>query len=456
MNNDQPLTPPSKDIAEPTSIRPQRRRWYRLHWSTWMLIAAVLAVLTLMNGPGRFNNHGAFVSVPLYYEHGWPLVFLDRFDPPNSWPVAGEASSLKFLKEARDKQLLPWAEMTSSLGTLEDGFGSDTPIWLDRGSWTFTGKWHICWIGLTLDIAMSLVLAISLAAGYEFWSRKHWHYSLRSLLLGVFALAVVMAWWRTAVNNVEREFQTAEVLREKRLVISLECDAPVFLKMLIGTNHLRPFKHVREVLFDSVLPSPPLITDADIKNIDDFPYLKLLSLSETPVTDKSMEYIRGLANLEVLYLDNTQITDAGLKSIHNLPHLRFMNLANTKVTGEGFQYLINVPRLEDLILNDCPITDDSLSRLTMLAQIRRLSLSRTNITETGLWHLKNMQIKVLSLTGTKVSDRDLKCLEEFSELENVDLIGTKVTAEGVERLRRALPNCQIDWPELELDNPFER
>jgi hypothetical protein len=45
--------------------------------------------------------------------------------------------------------------------------------------------------------------------------------------------------------------------------------------------------------------------------------------------------LAGLKNLRVLDLSNTPVTDAGLKHLEGLEQLRWLNLCNTKVTPAG-------------------------------------------------------------------------------------------------------------------------
>jgi hypothetical protein len=436
----QPMTTSAGTAESPSAG--SRRRWYRLHWSTWIVMAFVLAVMTLMNGPRRPNNHGAFIGAPICYEHGWPFVFLDRFDPPSQWPTAGEDA---ILKEARDRKLLPWAEIPYNLGYLKGSVGTDDPIWMDGSNWTFTGKWYICWTGLLLDIATIALLVISLSVGYEVWSRRHWQYSLRFLLLVMLLVAVGMAWWRTAVNGVDKELRAAAALRDRGFVAVLKCDAPVFLHILVGTNRLRPFKHVCEILHDFTKSPPTLVTVADIERLSEFPRLRFLSLDNAQITDEEMESIQGLAGLEQLYLNNTRITDAGLKYFHDMPCLRLLDLDNTKITGTGFQYLNNLPQLRDFTLDQTPITDTSLSRLTAFPQIRTLSLDGTEVTDVGIQYLKKMRIENLCLNDTNITDSGLKNLESACQLKVIELKGTKVTGKGVRRFQHAIPNCRIEW-----------
>jgi hypothetical protein len=367
-----------------------------------------------------------------------------------------------YLDKDRAKTIFPWAESTN-LGTFNDGFGEGDPIWLDKNNWDFTGWWCLYQRWLAMDILIALFATAPLAAAYEFWSRRRWHYSLRFLLLCVLFVAVGMAWWRTGVNGYEREMKAVKALGEKVYDVTLHCDAPVFLRIFVGNNNLQPFTHVIMIACypeseESKSPAS-LVTDADLEHLGDLTRLNLLSLENSSITDKTLERLHGLANLEVLYLDNTKITDEGLKTLRDLPRLRFMTLDGNKITGEGFKEWKNLPCLQDLSLENAPITDDSLFYLKAFPQLGNLTLSGTKVTDAGLNHLKRItNLKYLRLNGAQVTNAGLKSLESLSQLEKLELNGTKVSKEGIEILQRALPNCKIEWgsvwePHNETEQP---
>ena len=53
--------------------------------------------------------------------------------------------------------------------------------------------------------------------------------------------------------------------------------------------------------------------------------LKVLALSNSQVSDAGLEHLKGLKNLEVLTLHNTQVTDAGVADLQQaLPQLRIV------------------------------------------------------------------------------------------------------------------------------------
>ncbi len=61
-------------------------------------------------------------------------------------------------------------------------------------------------------------------------------------------------------------------------------------------------------------------------------------------------------------------------------------------------------------------------------------------------HFKNCNnLTVLSLGGTRVTDASLDQLAVLPRLTTLELRNTKVTAAGVAKLAKALPQCKITW-----------
>ena len=76
-----------------------------------------------------------------------------------------------------------------------------------------------------------------------------------------------------------------------------------------------------------------------------------VDLSRCPATDATLEYLKGLTNLQNLDLARTQITDAGLEHLKGLSQLHNLDLAMTKVTDAGLEHLRALTQLHDLGLN---------------------------------------------------------------------------------------------------------
>ena len=91
--------------------------------------------------------------------------------------------------------------------------------------------------------------------------------------------------------------------------------------------------------------------------------LRALSLRGTKVTDRGLEKIGDLKNLERLDLEGTAVTDAGVRNLLELKALKSVNLRGTKVGGEGAAQLAGLARLETLVLGDGPISEQQFASI---------------------------------------------------------------------------------------------
>ena len=69
-------------------------------------------------------------------------------------------------------------------------------------------------------------------------------------------------------------------------------------------------------------------------------YLAWSNAAVSMVDDAGLESLKGLTDLEFLFLHKTRVTDAGLKHLIGLKHLQILNMENTQVTSaavEAFQ-----------------------------------------------------------------------------------------------------------------------
>lgn len=90
------------------------------------------------------------------------------------------------------------------------------------------------------------------------------------------------------------------------------------------------------------------------------------------------------------------------------------------------------------------VTDEGISQLAKLQQLEELDLSGTAITDAGLEALAPLaNLARLHLNDTAISDAAIPTLERMAGLRELRLGGSKITRDGLLRLRRALRNCQI-------------
>jgi serine/threonine protein kinase len=223
--------------------------------------------------------------------------------------------------------------------------------------------------------------------------------------------------------------------------------------------------------------------------------LKALMLSQTNITDRTLDLFPDCPDLKWLWLSATRISDAGLKNFSKSKQIGLLKLANTRITDEGLAVFAGCKKLGDLDLNSCPgvtdaglanfrdcrdleeidlgqmpqitnaglahlseckrllnlylqgtsVTDDGLKVLRGFKALRLLNLSGTRISAAALGHFKECaSLWTLDLSNTKLGDEAVDAIASISALKTVKLADTRITAEGRKRLKALLPNAKIE------------
>jgi len=145
-----------------------------------------------------------------------------------------------------------------------------------------------------------------------------------------------------------------------------------------------------------------------------------LCLGLTHLTSDDLAEVSSYRDLEWLDVAHLPADDTFLERLGAMPHLRQLTLEGSHVTRSGLPLLSRWIALEELDLSGVPLGDADLSELTPLANLR-----------------------VLWLSDTQISDQALGTLLAMKRLKTLGLQGTRITPEGVNRLREALPLAEI-------------
>ena len=127
-----------------------------------------------------------------------------------------------------------------------------------------------------------------------------------------------------------------------------------------------------------------------------------------------------LENVESLVIGFSNIGDAGMQHVSQMHGLRFLTVQRTQVGDAGVAALSALPHLEALKLTGCPVTDAGLSHVAKMKTLRYLKLTYADVTDAGLTQLA-----------------------QLDGLHRLIVAGSKITPAGVEKLRRALPKCEV-------------
>jgi len=91
--------------------------------------------------------------------------------------------------------------------------------------------------------------------------------------------------------------------------------------------------------------------------------------------------------------------------------------------------------VSEIDLSGTKVTDDDLRLLSNLAELRTLNLHRTGISDAGLEHLKDLKnLTTLTIGDTRITNAGLKALTRLEQLQFIGLHGTHVNDAGVKHL----------------------
>jgi internalin A len=276
--------------------------------------------------------------------------------------------------------------------------------------------------------------------------RSYLRFSLRTLIVVVLLAGGMLGWivhrahvQRDAVAAIKRAGGTVHYDWESHSDGSFRSSAkpwaPKWLVDLVGIDY---FGHVARI------DLPTKGSDGDLIKIGRLSGLWNLNLDFSPVTDAGLANLKGLTDLERLYLPLTKVGDAGLVQLQGLKGLRQLGFYDNAITDEGLANLAGLTNLEYLILDGTRVTDSGLAHLKGLKNLTRLSLNRTPVGDAGLVNLQHLtHLTELYVSQTRITDGGLKHLQGMKSLKELILEGTQVSDAGVLELQRALPHLII-------------
>jgi len=213
------------------------------------------------------------------------------------------------------------------------------------------------------------------------------------------------------------------------------------------------------------------VTSRVFDSISQLTALRSLDISYSQIDDAGVELLAELPQLETLSIGGTRIGVVALASLKLLPALRHLDVSgmqrvdsghwgltlNPTVLGElgTMENLISL-NLSGAVLNDIGADRpglkeeqrqklDGLEKLAGLKKLERLDLSRTPVNAAGLEALaalpKLWELRLALAKG--IDDSAVAELIKMKALRVVMLEGTRITADGVARLRSARPDLEL-------------
>ena len=166
------------------------------------------------------------------------------------------------------------------------------------------------------------------------------------------------------------------------------------------------------------------------------------------VTDDWMKQVRAFKNLRNLVLDNAAISDKGLAELKGLTNLQslYLNRA-TKITNAALKEIKQFKNLQDLNLGFTGYQPDTAGNAGTLHKpwFGRADPSKLGVTDAGMKELKEFKtLQTLNLAYTKVTAAGLRDLKELRNLRTVELFVTQIKPAELKELQKAMPETKFN------------
>ena len=189
------------------------------------------------------------------------------------------------------------------------------------------------------------------------------------------------------------------------------------------------------------------ISADELKTLAAWKSLRRLTLIHTQLSDDALRALSKLDTVEELHLQECGLNDDHLRHILGSPKLTRLSLERNEIEGPGLKHLAAL-NLKSLGLEFNDISDKTLHHLLQLTSLESLALNQCRgVTDVGVQSgtfQKMTHLKALGLRGlASVTDASVDDLVKLSHLEHINVRSTKVSLDGVERMKRAMPKTIV-------------
>jgi len=212
----------------------------------------------------------------------------------------------------------------------------------------------------------------------------------------------------------------------------------------VTDDMLRPFQKVPNL--KRLILNYTKITADGVAHLTGYPKLSDLSLLYNPqITSAAYRHVAKIVALEKLTISEDSLNDFELARIATLPKLRFLSVGSDNISDDGLKSVSSL-NIEYLGIGGEQITDRALIHVAPLKSLKTLSLGRTKITGAGFSHLEGIALTELDLVQNPITDVAIPHLIKLKTLVHLNIRETKISQAGAERLRKGLPNCEVNGP----------
>lgn len=190
--------------------------------------------------------------------------------------------------------------------------------------------------------------------------------------------------------------------------------------------------------------------------------------SEDAIADQLVAKISHLKNLRIVRIGRCDVSDIGVKSLQGLPQLKILDISYTLITGKSMPVIGRLTNLEDLTMNSVDLRQSDFSYIARLPKLSALYLRGAQVSDAMVIALKSSKsLENIDLSNNRaITDAALPALALLPNLKAVCLAGTSVNLQSLSMLARvkrvvlsdrdlkgtSLAVLQKTLPNLVLDN----
>lgn len=171
------------------------------------------------------------------------------------------------------------------------------------------------------------------------------------------------------------------------------------------------------------------VSDSEVSRLLPLKRLWSIDLSYSNVTGNVLATLSKMPELAEIKLEGCDVNDEHLELLSGCERLITLRLAKTHVTDEGLRRIQKLKNLIHLDLSACDISDDGLRSLGHMPKIRHLWLSKT--------------IRYGQDDKSELTDECIDYLGSLTTLIDLEIASSKISDNGLARLKLALPNTRI-------------
>lgn len=191
------------------------------------------------------------------------------------------------------------------------------------------------------------------------------------------------------------------------------------------------------------------VNDQSLNTICEAKTLKRLQMGYcSGLSDAAMYALRNLEVLEELIIAETSVTGEGLgfAAKGGLKNLKKLDMYKCPITLPGAKMINQCKSLEYLVIGAIGMDDKGFQILTKgMSDLKYLRVGACrNFVGSGLTAIKGAKnLETLSLQNCSIVDKAMPLLKGFKKLKTLDLVGTNVTVDAAQSLKKELPQCEI-------------